>query len=473
MTDFNDILTIHGAKAVRDIIDSAQTVKDDPLSPEFSEDKLALQLVDRYVDKLRYVDSWGKWFVYDGKVWLRDDTRTIFSLSRKICREAAINFKRQGHNPRYAERIASAQTVAAIEKLARADRRVAATVDQWDSDPWLLNTPGGVVNLRTGKTQLHKPEDYMTKLTAVSPSGDCHLWKESLKTATAGNIELQNFMQRMAGYALTGSTKEHALFFLYGTGGNGKGLFLNTITAILRDYTAISSMDTFTASKSERHSTELAMLRGARIVTAQETEEGRRWAESKIKALTGGDPVTARFMRQDNFTFIPQFKLIIAGNHKPGLRNVDAAIRRRFYLIPFTVTIPPDKIDKDLPEKFKAEWPGILRWMIEGCLTWQKKGLVAPQIVAEATEEYLSSEDILGAWIGERCELNGSGFEQIGDLYQDFVGWCKNTGEYFGSKTDFSQKMSNRGFQKGTGRQKYGFRGIQLRQTPPVLGNNA
>src|SRR6202035_1582768 len=150
---------------------------------------------------------------------------------------------------------------------------------------------------------------------------------------TGGNTELQGFLHRFAGYSLTGIILEHALFFLYGTGGNGKGVFLNTLTAVLADYAAVAPMETFVVMQGERHPTDLAGLRGARFVTAQETERGRRWAESKIKALTGGDPITARFMRQDFFTYVPTFKLAIAGNHEP----IDAAVRRRLHLISFTV----------------------------------------------------------------------------------------------------------------------------------------
>jgi putative DNA primase/helicase len=232
--------------------------------------------------------------------------------------------------------------------------------DQWDFDPWLLNTPAGVVDLRTGMIGPHNPNHYMTKITAVAPAGDCPLWHKILARITGGNTELQDFLMRVMGYCLTGITREHALFFGYGTGANGKGTFLNTMTAILAGYAAVAPMETFTATPTDRHPTDLAMLRGARLVTAQETEEGRRWAESRIKAMTGGDPISARFMRQDFFTFLPLFKLFIAGNHKPGLRGVDEAMRRRLNLIPFTVTISVADRDVQLADKLKPEMPGIL-----------------------------------------------------------------------------------------------------------------
>jgi putative DNA primase/helicase len=169
---------------------------------------------------------------------------------------------------------------------------------------------------------------------------------------------------------LTAATRDHALFFGYGTGANGKSVLLSTVAGILGDCHKTAPIETFIASNVDRHPTDLAMLRGARLVTATETEEGRQWAESRIKSLTGGDRVSARFMRQDFFEYTPQFKLFIAGNHRPGLRSVDEAIRRRFHLIPFAVTIPAEERDGELTEKLKAEWPGILAWIVAGCLNW-------------------------------------------------------------------------------------------------------
>jgi putative DNA primase/helicase len=215
----------------------------------------------------------------------------------------------------------------------------------------------------------------MTKMTAVAPGGECPRFIAFLNEITNGDRALCDFLQRMFGYCITGSTREHGLFFFYGTGANGKSVLLNTVSGILGDYHRTAPIETFTASSVDRHPTELAGLQGRRLVTAIETEEGRRWAESRIKALTGGDKISARFMRADFFEYTPAFKLVIAGNHKPGLRSVDEAIRRRFHLIPFTVTIPEEKRDPDLFEKLSKEWPGILDWMINGAMHWQEKWL--------------------------------------------------------------------------------------------------
>lgn len=286
----------------------------------------------------------------------------------------------------------------------------------------------------------------MTKITAVAPGGDCPTWLRFLDTATAGDAELIGFLQRMAGYALTGSTRDHALFFVYGTGGNGKGTFLNTLQWILGDYARSAPADMFTERKHEAHTTELARLMGARLVAAQETEEGKRWAEAKIKALTGGDPITARFMRQDDFEYIPQFKLVMTGNHKPGLRNVDEAIKRRLHLIPFTVTIPAERRDTGLGERLRAEAGGILSWCIEGCRQWQQRGLSAPAAVLAATSEYMEQQDVLGLWMDEAIDQVAGFSVRRGDLYKSFKAWAEGAGEYVLPQKRWVAAMETRGF---------------------------
>ena len=384
------------------------------MAPPFSEEALALRFSERHANNLRYVAPWNKWLRFDGKRWNIDETRETFSLARRLCREAAAAINKVGA----ARATATAKTRAAVVALAGEDRRQAATVAQWDADPWQLNTPGGTIDLRNGTCRDHRAEDYSTKITAVDPDAACGtpLWSTFLATVTDGNTDLQAFLARMCGYALTGSIVEHALFFLYGSGGNGKGVFVSTVMGILGDYQRAAPMTTFVASRWEQHPTDLAGLRGARLVTASETERGQLWAESKIKMMTGGDTISARYMRQDFFEYKPQFKLVISGNHKPGLRSVDEAIRRRLNLVPFTVTIPKAKRDVDLAEKLRAEWPGILAWMINGCLEWQKIGLAPPKIVTDATDDYIDSEDVLGHWIEECCVLDAQAWTSSTEL---------------------------------------------------------
>jgi putative DNA primase/helicase len=322
------------------------------------------------------------------------------------------------------------------------------------------------IELRTGTARPPRPEDYCTKIAAVAPSGDCPLWKNFLKRVTADDIELQAYLQRVAGYCMTGLTIEQVIFFLYGTGANGKSVFINTLVAIWRDYAVTASMETFVESNSDRHPTELAHLEGARLVVANETESGRRWAESRIKQLTGGERIAARFMRGDFFQFVPQFKIVIVGNHKPTLNTVNEAIRRRFHLVPFTVTIPPEERDPHLAEKLETEWPGILQWAIEGCLEWQRIGLDPPAAVLAATDEYLAEEDTFARWIGECC-VTGQQHWGIGTaLWSSWKRWAEQNNEPPGSQKSFSQTMVARGFATDRSQRVRGFKGISLRSNP-------
>ena len=423
--------------------------------PEFSEDAIALDFTRRYEQDLRFVKGWGRWLIWDGCRWDFDQTVHVFDLARAVCREAAAEANKNQKS------IASAKTRAAVENLARADRRHAATVDQWDADPWLLNTPGCVIDLRSGDSRPNRREDHCTKITAIAPSGGRPTWLEFLNRITDGDADLIAFLQRMAGYGLTGITREHALFFLYGTGANGKTTFVNALAGCMGDYHTTSSTEVFTVTHGDRHPTELASLRGARLVTATETEEGRRWAEARIKALTGGDPIAARYMRQDFFEFTPTFKLVIAGNHKPQLRNVDEAFRRRLHLIPFTVTIPENERDEMLPERLKAEWPGILQWMIDGCLEWQEKGLCPPERVLEATREYLSAEDAIALWIDDRCHQGADFKAATSELYASFKTWSEEAGEYITSQKRFSQNLEAHGYQRTRTRLSTGRKGFE------------
>jgi len=296
-----------------------------------------------------------------------------------------------------------------------------------------------------------------------APPSPCPTWDAFLARVTGNDQALASFLKRLAGYALTGDTSAHALFFLYGTGANGKSVFTSTLAGILNDYQATAPIETFTASATDRHPTELAGLRAARLVTATETEEGRRWAEARIKALTGGDAIPARYMRQDFFEYVPQFKLVIAGNHKPGLRAVDEAIRRRFHLVPFEVTIPAHERDARLTEKLKAEWPGILAWAIEGCLDWQGQGLNPPPAVVAATSAYLDAQDAVSAWADECCATDGEAFELTAELYTSWVRWAATAGEPAGNRKRFADALGARGMQAHRRNDGRGFRGLRLK----------
>ena len=221
--------------------------------PSDAEDSLALDFAGQNADRLRYVEEWGRWMVWDGQTWAPDKTSAVYDRTRKHLRNTAMQMHFQE-----AKKIAAAKTVAAVERMARTDRQIARTADVWDADPFLLNTPDGIVDLRTGEMQSSSPEHHMTKITAVGPGGGCPTWLAFLDKSLAGDAELIAFIQRVLGYALTGDTREHALFFLYGPGGNGKGVLLNTVAGILDDYNKTAPVDTFIDSANERHPTDLA-----------------------------------------------------------------------------------------------------------------------------------------------------------------------------------------------------------------------
>ncbi len=424
-----------------------------------SEDALALTFTRRYSEDWRYVAQWGKWLVWTGQRWQAEHTLCALHLMRRVCREASLKSADKS-----AAKLASSGTVAGVERLARTDRRHAAIADEWDADPWLLNTPGGVIDLKTGRMRPHARGDRMTKITTATPKGDCPTWRKFIIDVTGGDAELQSYLARVAGYALTGVTSEHALFFLYGTGANGKSVFVNTLATILGDYATNAPMDTFMETRADRHPTDMAGLRGARFVSSIETEQGRRWAESKVKALTGGDKISARFMRQDFFEFMPQFKLIVAGNHKPAIRNIDEAMKRRLHLIPFTVTIPPEQRDKNLQQKLLAERDGILAWALAGCREWQRLGnLRVPKPVLDATDEYFEGEDALGQWMEERCALSKAARTLTSDLFADWKEWAEKAGEFVGSVKRFSEQLVSRRFGRWrNGKGAMGFEGIGL-----------
>jgi putative DNA primase/helicase len=432
-----------------------------------TEDALALAFTRRYHRDWRYVATWGRWLVWDGHRWRTEETLAASDLIRHVCRHAAMHAATRSDSPRLATKLAAASTVSGVERLTRADRRHAATTSEWDIDPWLLNTPGGVIDLRTGRQRPHERADRMTRVTTATVGGQAPAWRQFLEVATGGDQDLQAYLQRTAGYCLTGLTQEHALFFLYGTGANGKSVFVNTLATILGDYATSAPMDTFMEARNDRHPTDLAGLRGARFVSAIETEQGRRWAESKVKNLTGGDKISARFMHQDFFEYPPQFKLVIAGNHKPALRNVDEAMKRRLHLIPFTVTIPPERRDGQLTAKLLAERNGILAWAVQGCLAWQHEGLKPPTSVVSATDEYFEAEDALGRWMEERCERTATAKALTAELFADWKRWAESASEFAGTQRRFSDLLITRGVQKW--RNSFGvrgFKGIGLKTQP-------
>ncbi len=307
-------------KTTKSAAKALDSLEREPLSenfeqlPPISEMAIAEQFTAKHDDRALYCSAFGKWYLWDGRRYAQDDTRRVFDLARDVCREASRQILADAPNENVGKRLVanatSAHTVAAVLKHASADRAHAASPDDFDADHWAINTPGGIVNLRTGELYDPDPVKRCTKITAVAPGGTCPLWRRFLHEATGGDKELMGFLQRVSGYMLTGEISEHAMFFMHGPGGSGKGTFMNTLAWLLGAYATVAPADMFTVTHGTEHPTGLASLRGARLVIASEVEEGSRWAEAKIKSLTGGDSITARYMRQDFFYFCAQLQAL-------------------------------------------------------------------------------------------------------------------------------------------------------------------
>jgi putative DNA primase/helicase len=416
------------------------------------EDNVALELAAENADRLRYVAKSNQWLRWTGTRWQLEDTLVAFDTARRLCRAA---------------RDAKSRTVAGVVALARSDRRLAATVEQWDRGAMLLNTTTSTVDLSNGQERDPKREDYLTKQAGTwlaSPAMPHPLWSAFLDRVTDADHELIGFLQRLAGYCLTARISEHALVFLYGSGANGKSVFVSTISRILGDYAITAPMEMFLATKNDRHPTEIARLKGARLVTAQETTKGRRWDETKLKNLTGGDRLTGHFMRQDFFDFDPTHKLVISGNHKPGLSSVNEAIRRRLLLVPFTVEIPTAERDPDFADKLTPEHPAILRWMVDGCLEWQRDGLAVPHRVRQASDDYFAGQDTLEQWIEDCLDVGDPrAFTTTRVLFTSWKGWTEQRNMHVGTEMAFVASLIERGFEQRRMEYGRGFKGLELK----------
>lgn len=434
----------------------------DPGTP-ITEDLGARLFAARYQGKLAYCHDQGRWFQFDGAIWRGLHTPLAFHYARELARRLSVRSSSVTtlQKTRYA---------AGVEQFARADPIFARTAEFWDRDTFLLGTPDGTVDLHTGALRPSVSDDNITKATAVPPHSwaDCPLWLEFLRVATDDNEELVRFLQQICGYALTGDTREHALFFLYGPGGNGKSVFINTISGIIGDYAMTATMDTFASRRHSSIPSDIAMMRGARLVTASETAEGEKWDQQRIAQLTGSDAITARFLRQEFFTFRPQFTLMFVGNHKPSLGSVDDAMRRRFNIIPFTVK--PAVPDRHLEDRLRAEWPAILRWMIDGCLDWQANGLLRPAIVSEATQDYFEDQNTLQQWLDQECEVDFRNFhlcEPSALLFSSWSKYAKSCGDDPGNARTFKASMDKLGFKFKKDRSGRWFHFVRLMQSEP------
>jgi putative DNA primase/helicase len=408
-----------------------------PTGSDITEDGVALAFVERHADQLRYCHHSQHWFVWTGTHWRREESRLAFAWARQICRDASRNSNKAK------AKTSKAAFAAAVERFAQSDRAFAVTAETWDQDPWLLGTPGGTVNLRSGKMREAQLGEHITKQTATAPVKQATphpVWSAFLDQATGADKDFQAFLQRLAGYCLTGDVTEEMLTFLYGEGGTGKGTFIGTIVAIMGDYAVSVPIEVFTAGTRLNLEYYRAQMAGARLVTASETEVGATWAEAQIKEMTGNEaPLSGRHPYGKPFTFRPQFKITLVGNHAPRLKGRSTAMERRMRIAPFKHK--PNTPDHSLKEKLRAEYPAILRWMIDGCLAWQNDRLGTCAAVAAGTGTYFEQQDHFGRWIEERCVIDKTLAIKPGLLQTDYNAWAKANGENQLGNNDFAEMI--------------------------------
>jgi putative DNA primase/helicase len=407
-----------------------RNVDDIPRAAKMSELYIADVFVDRAGARWRYVKQWDTWYEWRRDGWYEDTTGAARGAVADMLRESmqwapAAMLTQAGRRS-----LCSNGTATGVLGLAKAHPSISVPAERWDADPMMLGVPGGVVDLRTGQMRPAAPEDYITRRCAVKPKpGRPELWLAHFEWVMKGDREMIRFMQVMLGYMLTGMTIEHALVFLYGHGGNGKSVIVETIIKLMGDYGYAAPVELLMEQKQKGHPVELAMLRGKRAVSCSEPPQGSRWDDGRIRSLTGGDTMTARRMGENLSSFEATHKLIIMGNHKPTLRSVDDAIRRRFNIVNFSAQIAPERRDKYFALKLRNEWPQILNWMIEGCLHWQESGLERPESLIRTTDEYLQDEDSFGAFLTDCCTRGTEKFHPIVEVFKAYANWCEQVGE--------------------------------------------
>jgi P4 family phage/plasmid primase-like protien len=451
-----------------------------PVPVDCTDDWLAEKIEPEIENLLRFDYPNDRWHVWDGTRWAHDDRGqhnllVLYALRRlaKSLRAftAGLGGKEAQRWNTTLNKLGNVGTLRAV--VALLESRLAVGTDAFDCEGMQLNTPAGIIDLETGTLLEHDASAMHSKSTTVAPGGTSSpVWEKFIQEVTGGDEALARFMQKQAGYALTGVRREQTLNFVWGPGSNGKSVFVDALMGVMGDYAATAPMDTFASTKGDKHPTDLAGLMGARLVTATETQAGRSWDEQRIKAITGGDRMRARFMRQDFVEFTPQFKLILVGNHEPLIDSVDDAMRRRIHIVPFTFR--PAKPNLRLPEELKAEYPAILRWMLEGCLMWQTEGLEPPECVLLRTQEYFEGEDMPRQWLQECCDMSPESTMSSVDAYRSWQIWCGQAGEPAGTQREFVKSLRplepEFGFSKAkvgpSTKRQHGWKGISLINNP-------
>lgn len=421
------------------------------------------RLINRYGDIIRYCHELKKWFIWNGKQWKEDNQGRIFHLATLTIRVMVDESKDLPD----ADRIAlikwslkseSRDKIKGMVDLAQNNPSIIISQGNFDCNQWLLNCQNGTINLKTGKLQNHRKEDYISKIMPISydSAATCPIWEDTISKIMGGKVDLIEYLHKALGYSITGSVKEQDIFIPYGTGANGKSTFTKIIMDLLGpDYAKQTTATALLVKQNETVGEDVAVLVGARFVATIEVDDGKRLAESLVKQLTGGDKIRARFLYSNSFEFEPTFKLWLITNHKPKVTGTDQGIWRRLKLIPFTITIPEEKQDKDLLEKLKTELPGILNWCINGCLKWQHEGLQPPQEVIAATDSYKAEMDFINMFIKDCCKTEPDLKSSVKELHECYIKWCEGAGERPLGKRSFGSRLREKGYSTAPGTHNY------------------
>ncbi len=405
-------------------------------------------------DVARYHHAANKWMLWDGKKWKFDEIEEVHKLATEALK-SLYGEAENSNDPEkcietgtWANRSMNIHRINSMLSLARA--LMPMDVEKLDSHPMLFNTESGIIDLNTGELLDHTKDRLLSKLSpaAYDPTAECPRWMSFLEQIMSDDLEVIRYLQKVVGYALTGRTDEQCMFILYGNGANGKSTFINVLMHILGDYGLQTPTETLMVKRSEGVRNDIARLCGTRLVSATEGERNQALAESLIKQLTGGDKVATRFMYQEFFEFIPEFKVFFTTNYKPTVKGADYGIWRRLRPIPFDVRIPEDQRDPNLESKLIKESPGILRWAIEGALLWQQEGLSSPQVVEDALRSYKSEMDVLTEFVETECVTSPGSKIKKSELRAVYVEFCERNGSKPLSNIKLKQELIFRGLQE-------------------------
>lgn len=434
----------------------------------------AQRLVFRHGKDLRYAEGIGQWYVWDGRRWrargvgsvIARAKETVRSIVTEIPKDADQATRQKMHS--HAMHSESARAIRDMVKLAESESLIIVEPGDLNSNQFAYNPTNGTIDMSTATARPHRREDLITKMSPVEyhPDAKCPIWESFLSRvfaknpedpADTGDADLIAFIQRLLGYCITGSVEEQVLPIFWGSGSNGKSTLLNVVREVMgKDYAVKAPRGLLMQKHTESHPTELTVLFGARLVIATETRRGQRLSEELVKDLTGGESITARHMRQDFFEFEPTHKIILCTNHRPRIPESDDGIWRRVILVPFKTRfwnptkgeVGPDHLQRDnsLIKKLRDEFPGILAWMVRGCMEWQRIGLMAPASVQEETESYRSEEDRTGQYLEDRCVISNGGKDTtLKAVYADYCKWCEEGGYRHLARNDFSADLRSHG----------------------------